>query len=138
MRYGGRVKFNISSNTTSITLSPAAIYKFNKYFAAGGSLSFGYANFRNSNTDLYNYGGSILGLYNPIKQIQLSAELEQVFVNEKYDGDIPDYNYNYQAFLVGAGYRMRNVTVGVRYDLLYKENKNLYASAYTPFVQVFF
>lgn len=138
MRYGGRVSFQFSSNITSITLAPAAIYQFNDQIAAGGTVSFGYTDFKNSGSHLYNYGASILGIYTPIHQVQLSAELEQVFVNQKYDQFFEDYNYNYQALFLGVGYRMKNVIVGIRYDVLYNKDKNLYAEPYAPFIQVFF
>jgi long-subunit fatty acid transport protein len=138
MRYGGRFSFEFSNNVTSITVAPSAVYQFNEQFAAGGTISFGYTDFRNIDSYLFNYGASILGIYTPIQQIQLSVELEQVFVNQKYDDFFPNNNYNYQALFLGAGYRMRNVVIGLRYDVLYNEDRNLYASPYAPFVQVFF
>jgi len=139
MRYGGRISLELSNNATSVTLAPTAVYQFNDQFAAGGTVSFGYAEFKDVDAYLFNYGLSILGIYTPIRQIQLSAELEQIFVNETYQGfrsEIKE-NYNYQALFVGAGYRVKNVVIGLRYDLLYNENVNLYASPYAPYVQVF-
>lgn len=136
MRYGGRIGLEFSNNITSFTLSPAAIYQFSEEFAAGSTVSFGYTNYKNADSHLFNYGASILGIYTPMEQIQISAELEQVFVSQKYDQYYE--NYNYQALFLGAGYRMKNVVVGLRYDVLYNEDKNLYASPYAPFVQVFF
>ena len=138
MRYGGRLSLELSSDVTSFTIAPAAIYQFNPKFAAGATISFGYADFKNLDSHLYNYGASILGIYTPIRQIQLSAELEQVFVNQRYDRFFEDYNYNYQALFLGAGYVIGNVAIGLRYDVLYNEDKNLYASPYAPYIQVFF
>ena len=137
MRYGGRISFDFSSNVTSITIAPSAIYQFSDQLAAGASISFGYTDFKDLDGTWYNYGASIIGIYTPIRQIQLSAELEQVFVNEQYEF-WPNNNYNYQALFLGAGYRMKNVVVGMRYDILYNENKNLYAEPYAPFIQVYF
>jgi long-subunit fatty acid transport protein len=46
MRYGGRFRFEFSSNVTSITVAPAAIYQFSEQFGAGATVSFGYADFK--------------------------------------------------------------------------------------------
>lgn len=138
IRYGGRVSLELSNTITSFTFAPTAIYQFSDVFGAGAAVSFGYTKFKNLDSRLYNYGASILGIYTPFQQVQLSVELEQVFVNQKYDAFYSDNKYNYQALFLGAGYRMKNVVVGVRYDVLYNEDKNLYASPYAPFIQVFF
>jgi hypothetical protein len=62
------------------------------------------------------YGGSIIGLFNPIPVIQLSAELEGNFcIDINLDGtssNSQDY-WNTGLFL-GAGYRSGNATIGAR------------------------
>lgn len=140
MRYGGRLGLEFSSNATSITVAPAAIYQFNEKFAAGAAISFGFVDYKEVDVSLINYGGSLLAFYTPIRQIQLSTELEQVFVTQtrNFAGREFKDNYNYQALFFGAGYRMGNVILGVRYDVLYNENTNIYASPFEPFLQVFF
>jgi hypothetical protein len=77
-------------------------------------------NFYNSNL----YGGSIITLFNPIPEIQLSAELEQLRVNVSGTGqnNFSDNFWNTGLF-IGAGYRTGNVTLGARYNVLYKDNK---------------
>ena len=88
----------------------------------------------------YVYGGSLIGLVNPIPEIQLSAELEQVRVNTEYEYIGADFSENYwnTALFLGAGYRTGNVTIGGRYDVLFNDDKSLYGSAFMPFVRVYF
>jgi hypothetical protein len=141
VQFGGGLGLGIGSGYTDISVMPSAIYNVNEIVAVGVGLQFGYL----SSKDYYSsfiYGGSIVGLVNPIPQIQLSAELEQVRVNTEYEriNDIPGYSDNYwnTALYLGAGYRTGNVTIGGRYDVLFNDDKSLYGSAFMPFVRVYF
>ncbi|VXB27886.1 conserved exported hypothetical protein [Flavobacterium sp. 9AF] len=139
VQFGGGLGLGFGNNYTNITVAPSGIYNFNDYFSAGLGLQYSYVkqkNFYQSNI----YGGSIIGLFNPIEQIQLSAELEQLRVNTTYDeyyGNFSDNFWNTALFL-GIGYRTENITLGVRYNILYKENQGVYADAFMPFVRVYF
>ena len=140
VRYGGRANVGFSNRSTNIVLAPAAIYQFNPKIGLGGSVSFGYANFRDANISQINYGASAIFNYTPIRELLLSAELEQTFVNRTIEiagSDVKD-NFSFPAFYLGAGYRLGRVSVGFRYDVLFNENRNIYNSALTPFVGVFF
>ena len=53
-----------------------------------------------------------------------------------YNG-ISDNFWNTGLFL-GAGYRMENVTIGARYNVLFQEDKGVYGDALMPFVRVYF
>lgn len=134
--YGGRLNLDLSTNVTSVILAPTAMYKINEQFSVGASVSFGYTKFKNLDVKWYNYGASILGCYKPIEKLELSAEIEQNFINER--GSFDNLNTNYLSFYVGSGYRVKNVVIGMRYDLLYDEGTSLYASAFAPFVRVYF
>lgn len=140
VRYGGRVNLGFSNRSTNIVLAPAAIYQFNPKVAAGASISFGYANFRDANVKQFNYGTSAIFMYNPFRELQLSAELEQTFVNRTFElsGRDEKDSFNFPAFYLGAGYRLGNISVGFRYDVLFNEDRSIYNSAITPFVGVFF
>ncbi len=140
VRYGGRLNVDFSNSNTSVIIAPSVVYQLDEQFSLGGSTSFGYTNFKDINTKLYNYGASILSYYNPVKEVQLSAELEQTFVNSntKVVGETLENNFNFLALNLGAGYRLGNLVLGVRYDILYNEDKSLYASPFSPFIQVYF
>ncbi|WP_396635658.1 alpha-ketoglutarate decarboxylase [Maribacter sp. R77961] len=138
VNFGGGLGLGFTNGGFNAAVSPSAIYNFNNAFAAGVSLNFNYAKFNDDK--LLAYGGSILSLYNPIPQIQLSAELEQLRINRTLRGfpvDITD-NYWSPALFLGLGYKTNNITVGLRYDILYDDERSIYANALLPFVRVYF
>lgn len=141
VQFGGGVGLGIGSGYTDISVMPSAIYNINEIVAVGAGLQFGYLSSKNYYSS-YIYGGSIVGLVNPIPEIQLSAELEQVRVNTDYKAtnNRPSFSDDYwnTALFLGAGYRTGSVTVGARYDVLFNEDRSLYGSAFMPFVRVYF
>ena len=139
VRFGGGLGLGFGNNSFNIAVSPSAIYQANEYFAAGAGLSFNYYKFGDSK--LTAYGGGVLTLFNPIRAIQLSAELEQLRVNRTLalipSGTLED-NYWSPALFFGVGYSNRNVTIGIRYDVLHDSEKSIYADPWMPFVRVYF
>lgn len=139
VQFGGGFGLSLGNDFTNITVAPSAIYNFNQKFAAGVALQYSYIdqeNFYSSNV----FGGSLIGLYNPLPEIQLSLELEEVNVNNTYVDITEQFNENfwYTGLYIGAGYRTDNVTLGFRYNLLFDRNIDLYGEAFMPFVRVFF
>jgi len=138
VQFGGGLGLSFGNRYTDISVAPSAIYNVNEYFAVGLGAQYTYVkqkDFYNSNL----YGGSLITLFNPIPEIQLSAELEQLKVNVKGIGDnnFSDDFWNTGLFL-GAGYRSGNVTIGARYNVLHDENKSAYSDAFMPFVRFYF
>ena len=139
MRYGGGIGLGFGNNFFSATLAPSAIYQVNPYFATGVGLNFSYA----SEKDFYNstiYGGSLIALFSPIRELQLSAEFEELRVSRNFESYVPfaDEDYWYPALFLGAGFNTGPVTMGIRYDVLYDGNKSIYGNAWVPFVRVYF
>lgn len=139
VRFGGGIGLSFGDGFFSGTLAPTAVYQFTNDIAMGIGLNGTY----NSRKDFYNstiLGASALALFNPFNGIQLSAEFEELNVSRKYKANLnfEDDNYWYPAFFFGAGYRSGNVTFGIRYDVLYDEDKSIYADPWIPFVRVFF
>jgi hypothetical protein len=102
-------------------------------------LQFGYISSKNNYTSAL-YGASLIGLINPIPQVQISVELEEINVNtdyQYYGANVSESFWN-TALYLGAGYRTGNVTVGIRYDVLFDDNKSYYSDAFMPFVRVYF
>ena len=142
VQIGGGLGLNFGSGFTDVTVAPSAIYNFNEYVAAGVGLQGSYVRVRN-NYESYIYGGSLIGIFNPFEQIQVSAELEQLRVNTNFyeSGFLAkDENDNFwnTALYLGLGYRTENVTVGIRYNVLYNANKSVYSEPFMPFVRVYF
>lgn len=141
VQFGGGLGLGIGSGYTDISVMPSAIYNVNEIVAVGVGLQFGYLSSKDY-YDSYVYGGSFITLINPIPEVQLSAELEQVRVDTRYEPNNvrPAYSDTYwnTALYLGAGYRTGNVTIGARYDVLYDPDKSLYGSGFMPFVRVYF
>jgi len=140
VRYGGGINLGFSNVSTNIGIAPSAIYQFNNKIALGTSISFGYSSFKRNNAKQFNYGASAIFLYNPLKEIQFSGELEQTFVNSsvKIAGQKIRDDFNFPALYLGMGYRLGNIAVGLRYDVLFNESKSIYSDALSPFARVYF
>ena len=137
--FGGGLGLSFGNGFFSGTIAPSAIYNFNEKFSTGLGLNATYAKQKNVHTSTI-LGGSIIGFYNPIPQLQISAEFEELNVSRKFEfigSNITD-NYWYPALSLGAGYRKANVTFGIKYDVLYDSQKSIYADAYIPFVRFYF
>ncbi len=139
VQFGGGIGLSLGSGYTDISVAPSAIYNVNQYFAVGLGAQYTYVkqkDFYNSNL----YGGSLITLFNPIPEIQLSAELEQLRVNLKGTGINNDFSRNFwnTGLFIGAGYRNGNVTIGARYNVLFKEDQGAYSDAFMPFVRFYF
>lgn len=139
VQFGGGIGLSIGNRFTDFTLAPNAVYNFNKYVALGAGLQGGYVSNKNVFTSIH-YGASLITLLNPIEEMQLSVELEQIRVNNEFksfSGNFKDNFWNTGLFL-GGGYRTGNVIVGIRYNVLHNSNNNVYNEAFMPFVRVFF
>jgi hypothetical protein len=137
VQFGGGFGLGIGNGFTNIATAPSSIYNFNQYVSVGVGIQYSYLQQRNLFSS-HMYGGSILGLINPIPQIQLSVELEQLRVNVSFEDINETDNFWNTGLFLGAGYRTNNVTIGGRYNLLFNKNKNVYGEAFMPFVRVFF
>ena len=139
VRIGGGIGLSFGNGFFSGTLAPSAIYDFNEKISMGLGLNGTY----NTQKNFYKssiIGGSVLGLYNVIPQLQISGEFEELYVTRNYDSSIgfPDDKYTYPALFLGVGFRQNHFTIGLRYDVLYDADKSIYASGFAPFVRVYF
>lgn len=139
IRFGGGIGLSFGDGFFSGSLSPSAIYQFNQQFAMGLGLSGTYSSLKNRYNSTI-IGASVISLYNVIPEIQLSAEFEESYITRKYkyiDGDFTDSYWNPALFL-GVGFHSSNITIGIRYDVLFDRQKSIYAEAYAPFVRIYF
>lgn len=140
VQFGGSFVANFSNNYTELTLAPGALYNFNQFFALGAGVQGTYISSKD-NFDSSIYGVNLIGLVNPFPQLQFSAEIEELYVQRTETISpgisIKDDFWNTALFL-GAGYRSQNVTFGMRYNVLFNEDKHVYADAFMPFVRAYF
>ncbi|WP_296381148.1 alpha-ketoglutarate decarboxylase [Winogradskyella sp.] len=140
VQYGGGIGLNFGDGFFSGALAPNAIYRFNPYVATGLGLNFQYS----SQRDIFKstvFGASALGLFNPYKDLQISTEFEQLHVSRNFDEQFVsnvDDDYWYPALFFGLGYTSGNITFGIRYDVLYNEEKSIQNQAWMPFVRFWF
>jgi len=138
VRFGGAVGLGFGNEVVNVIVAPSAIYQFNDQFAAGTGLSFNYSKFGDSK--LTAYGVGLMTYYSPIRELQLSAEYEQLRVNRNYSFFSPDLEEDYwlPVLFLGIGYNAGPVTFGIRYDILFNDRKSIYSDPWMPFVRVFF
>jgi hypothetical protein len=139
VQFGGGLGLSAGTGYADIMVAPSAIYNFNEYVSAGLGLQYNYIKQRN----LYNahmYGGSIIALFQPMEELQISTELEQLRVDRTFTDALENNTAVFwnTALFVGAGFRNGNVTMGVRYNVLHKDRENVYTEAFMPFVRFFF
>jgi hypothetical protein len=86
------------------------------------------------------FGASVIALFNPLDGVQLSAELEQLKVESNITNVTPNLESSFwnTGFFVGGGYNVGGITIGGRYNVLFNKDKNVYGTAFMPFVRVFF
>lgn len=138
VQFGGGLGLGFGNNSTNISVAPSAIYNFSPKAALGLGVQYSYIRQKDFYTS-HLYGGSIIGLVNPIKEIQLSAELEELRVNTSFDNSsFTSDNFWNTALFLGAGYRTNNATIGIRYNVLHNDNNNIYTTAFMPFIRVYF
>ena len=142
VQFGGGLGVAFGSGYTDITVAPGAIYRFNDYIALGLGVQGTYVNQRDYFSS-FMYGPSAIALFNPLPQLQLSAEVEQLRVNLSVDerlGEWEGYSRDFwnTGLFLGAGYNMENVTVGLRYNILFDEDELVYSDALMPFIRVYF
>ncbi len=94
VHFGGGLGLGIGSGYTNIMVAPSAIYNVNEYFSTGLGAQYSYVNSR----DYFNshlYGVSLIELFNPIPETQISVELEQLRVNNTYTQFNPEIKDNF-------------------------------------------
>ena len=134
VHYGGGLTLAFGNQTT-IGISPSAVYDFNNGFSLGTGLTYIYSEIGDFTTNVY--GGSIISLYQiPNVGIQLSGEFEQSFA--KQTNSFGSSKTNFPALYLGAAYNRGRFAFGFRYDVLYDENKSVYASPFSPIVRFYF
>ena len=125
VQFGGGLGLTFG-DFTNVTIAPQAIYNINKFVSVGVGIQYNYLKNRDISKATM-VGGSFLGLFNPVKSVQLSLELEQLHVNQTVLLTTPNVRnqfWNTAAF-VGGGYQVGGLVIGGRYNLLFDKDKNI-------------
>jgi hypothetical protein len=138
VRFGGGIGLGFSNGGFNGNISPSAIYQFNEYIAAGLGVNVNFYKFNNQK--FWAYGPSAIVLANPIPQLQISGEFEQLRVNSSFQTITTTVENDFwsPALFLGLGYQTQFATVGIRYNVLHYNNASIYLNAWAPFVRVYF
>lgn len=137
VQFGGGLGVGVGSGYTDITVAPSGIYNFNQYVALGVGAQYTYVEQKHFYSS-HLYGGSLIGLFAPIEEIQLSVEVEQLRVNYDLAANSESRDFWNTGLFLGAGYRVGNATIGARYNVLFNKDDNVYGDAFMPFIRVYF
>lgn len=146
VQFGGGLGLAVGNGFTNISVSPTGYYNVDKTFTVGVGLTGSYvaqeqnpSNFNSIGYKSTIFGGSLIGIANPIEEVQLSAELEQLKVRRNFDDDfLYDDSFWNTALFLGAGYRAQNVTFGLKFNVLHKADNHVYSQSWVPFVRIRF
>ncbi len=144
--FGGNLGFSFWDDGTTILVAPRAYYNFSPQFIGGLGLIYNYSSY-DYDYGLYDYestysafGGSITGIYRPIRFLQVSAEFQELYVNQDFEylnfNDSDEY-WN-SALYLGASFVSGNFAFGFQYDVLYDEGTSPYSSAWSPVISFYF
>jgi hypothetical protein len=133
VQFGGGFSAGFGNQTT-IGISPSAIYNFDNGFALGAGLNYLYSEISDFTTQVY--GASIISLYQTHFGIQFSGEFDYNFAKQQDPFD--SINTNFPALHLGIAYNQGRFAVGIRYDVLFDENKSVFASPISPVVRFYF
>ena len=144
--FGGNIGLSFWNGGTDILLAPKAYYHVSPMFMTGFGVTYIYSSAEDdfAKYSQNSFGGSVMGAFRPIPYLQLSAEYEglQTSGNStiKLPGDRDKNNYSYwnNAIYLGASFVSRNVSFGVRYDVLYDSTRSVYSSAWSPVIGFYF
>jgi hypothetical protein len=133
VQFGGGFTLGFGTQT-SIGISPSAIYNFENGFALGAGVTYLYSEINDFTTQLY--GASLISLYQTKFGVQLSSEFDYNFA--KQENPFGSVNTNFPALHLGIAYNQGRFAVGLRYDVLYDENKSVFASPISPVIRFYF
>ncbi|TXD52896.1 MULTISPECIES: hypothetical protein [unclassified Polaribacter] len=133
VQFGGGFSVGFGNQTT-IGISPSAIYNFDNGFALGAGVNYLYSEINDFTTQVY--GTSLISLYQTNFGIQFSGEFDYNFA--KQQDPFGSINTNFPALHLGIAYNQGRFAVGIRYDVLYDENKSIFASPFSPVIRFYF
>ncbi|MFK5958342.1 MAG: alpha-ketoglutarate decarboxylase [Lutibacter sp.] len=142
VRFGGGINIGMGNAYSSFSISPSAIYDFSNVFSAGLGARYVYVKNKSTVSSTTNiYGGSILAFYKPINNMLFSTEFEQLKIDQKYAfvNNINNSDLWQPALYIGAEYVTGNISMGLRYDVLFDKTTNvIYSSALSPVFRIYF
>lgn len=143
--FGGNIGLSFWNQGTDILIAPKAYYNVSPQFLTGFGLTYIYSSQEDdfAKYSQNSFGPSVMGAFRPVPFLQLSAEYEGLQTNgdstiKLGDREKNSYSYWNNALYLGASFVSRNVSFGVRYDVLYDSSRSVYSSAWSPVIGFYF
>jgi len=125
---------------TNISLAPNLLYTVSEKITLGVGLQYNYSAIKDLKKTS-TIGGTLSTFYSPTPKFLTLLEFAELNVTSKTespDGEIKDSFWE-SALFIGAGLNITNsITVGAKYNVLYKEDESVYTSPVIPFVNIAF
>ncbi len=144
--FGGNLGLSFWNGGTDILIAPKAYYNLSPKLLTGFGLTYIYSSAEDdfAKYSQNSFGPSVMVAVRPIPFLQFSAEYEGLqtsgttTIKFPSDRDNNEYSYWNNALYLGASFVSRNVSFGVRYDLLYETSSSVYSSAWSPVIGFYF
>jgi hypothetical protein len=137
--YGG-FGLGISTGYTYFSIQPGVIYHWDDKISSGVGVQYSYMKSNKSYDNVgysYNiYGFNALTMFYPIKNLEFSAEFEDLYIKQTYS-EIK-HSYWSPALFGGMAYRYGNIIIGLKFNFLYDRKTSIYQDAFVPFVRIYF
>lgn len=135
--FGGSLGFSFWSDGTDILIAPKAFYNISPILKTGFGLTYIYSDYETNFSSYKNnsFGGSLFFAVRPINFIQISAEYEGL---QTYRSGTFDDEYWNNSIYLGLSLISGRVSFGLRYDVLYDNQKSPYSSAVNPVIGFYF
>jgi len=134
---GGGFNIGLGSGYSTIAISPSIIYDVSPVFSAGINATYLYSKNKSSNQETNVFGGGLIALVNPIEGLQFSGEYERLKIKRSFL-NFSNNDYWNDALYLGAAYRQGNMSIGLRYDIMYDKVTSIYPSALSPIFRIYF
>ncbi|MBT8394669.1 MAG: hypothetical protein KJN66_07435 [Bacteroidia bacterium] len=125
---------------TNINLAPSLLYNVSEKITFGVGLQYNYSAIKDLKKTS-TIGGTLSTFYSPTPRFLTLLEFAELNVTSKTEtpeGEIKD-DFWESALFIGAGLNITNsITVGAKYNVLYKEDESVYTSSVIPFVNIAF
>lgn len=137
LKFGSGFGLNFVGGT-NINISPNLTYHVSEKIAFGLGVQYNYLSIKDIQTT-NTYGANTVFQYRPSQKIMTLLEFAQLRVSTKSEIDDSKRKYWDSALFVGAGYYItKKISVGAKYNFLYKEDESIYSSPIIPFVNISF
>lgn len=123
---------------TNISISPNLTYNLSNKVAIGFGVQYTYLNLKDIQSTT-SYGGNTVFQFRPSQKIMTLLEFAQLRVSTKSKINDTEINYWDSALFIGAGYNItKQISIGAKYNFLYKEDESIYSSPVIPFINISF